>query len=49
MNVNNPSYGESVYGPSSPRVPVVRLFWEKSGVVPPHDMIDDPLGFVKTF
>lgn len=25
MNVNNPSYGESVYGPSSPRVPVVRL------------------------
>ncbi|XP_027405082.1 acetylcholinesterase collagenic tail peptide isoform X3 [Bos indicus x Bos taurus] len=23
MNVNNPSYGESVYGPSSPRVPVI--------------------------
>lgn len=49
MNVNNPSYGESVYGPSSPRVPVVRLFWEESGVVPTHVMIDDPLGFVKTF
>lgn len=48
MNVNNPSYGESVYGPSS-RVPVVRLFWEKSGVLTPQDMIDDPLGLVKTF
>ncbi|XP_054939590.1 acetylcholinesterase collagenic tail peptide isoform X1 [Physeter macrocephalus] len=23
MNVNNPSYGESAYGPSSPRVPVI--------------------------
>lgn len=37
MNVNNPSYGESAYGPSSPRVPVVRLFWVESGVVIPQD------------
>ena len=49
MNVNNPSYWESVYGPSSPRVPVVRLFWEEPGVLTPQDMIDDPLGFVKIF
>lgn len=34
MNVNNPSYGESVYGPSSPRVPAVRFFWEKPGALP---------------
>lgn len=32
-NVNNPSYGESVYGPGSPRVPAVRIFWMKSGVL----------------
>lgn len=28
MNVNNPSYGESMYGSGSPRVPVVRLSGE---------------------
>lgn len=34
LNVNNPSYGESVYGPNSPRVPAVRSFWEESGAFP---------------
>ena len=35
LNVNNPSNGESMYGPSSPRVPAVRCFWGKSGVLLP--------------
>lgn len=46
MNVNNPSYGESVYGPSSPRVPAVRFFWAKSGVLPIRTSHLVLLGFV---
>lgn len=34
VNVNNPSYGDSMYGRGSPRVPAVRLFGAWSGWVP---------------
>lgn len=43
MNVNNPSYGESVYGPNSLRVPAVRFFRVKSGVLSIRTAFD-PLG-----
>jgi hypothetical protein len=42
MNVNNPSYGESMYGPSSLRVPVVRLF--RVGAC--EALLPDPLGLL---
>lgn len=42
LNVNDPSHGKSMPEPSTPRVPVVRCCWEKSGVLVHQDLSPDP-------